>query len=175
MNTMKMLLPVLFAAMLLLGGAGCTEKEKVQSTAPQQQAAQTTAETKTTAGTQKTAESKTTGETVGKIAQAFAQSEGQDVAQMRDDQGGTALMFAAETGQTNIVNALIARGADVNAQNDRGYTALMLAVQKNHLDAAKALIAAGADVNAKDKDGKTALDVAKTDEIKELLKAAALK
>ena len=111
-------------------------------------------------------------ETLGKIAQAFAESEGQDLTQMRDDQGGTALMFAAETGQTNIVNALIARGAGVNDRNDKGYTALMLAVQKDHLDAAKALIAAGADVNAKDNEGKTALDMAKTDEIKELLKAA---
>lgn len=47
--------------------------------------------------------------------------------------------------------------------------------EAHQLECVKALLAAKADVNAKDKDGKTAADVAKTDEIKELLKAAGAK
>ena len=46
--------------------------------------------------------------------------------------GSTALMFAAENGYTETVQALLAAGAEVNAKTDTGTTALMLAVQNGH-------------------------------------------
>jgi ankyrin repeat protein len=55
------------------------------------------------------------------------------------------------------VEALIAGGAGVNAQDDDGNTALML----NELTSDDALIKASADPNIKDDDGKTALLYAK--------------
>ena len=54
-------------------------------------------------------------------------------------------------------------------------TRRMRAAKGENMDAVRLLLAAKADVNARDKDGKTALDVARTDEIKELLKAAGAK
>ena len=58
---------------------------------------------------------------------------------------------------------------DVNQHHESAPTPLMQAALKGDADAVKALIEAGADVNAEDNDGNTALDVAKTDEVKEVL------
>ncbi|NRB28689.1 MAG: ankyrin repeat domain-containing protein, partial [Roseibacillus sp.] len=58
-----------------------------------------------------------------------------------------------------IVELLIAKGADVNAKfEDDGSTPLHLAAWKGHFETAELLIAKGADVNAKDKDGETPLN-----------------
>ena len=56
----------------------------------------------------------------------------------------------AGRGDPAAVEALLDRGADVDAKDIDGRTALMLAIQNGHLDVVKALIAKGADVNAKD-------------------------
>ena len=66
------------------------------------------------------------------------------------------LLNAAKEGQTETVQALIAKGADVNAKEKNGWTALIRAAKKGHIDIVKALLEAGADVNAKDKMGGTA-------------------
>ena len=66
-------------------------------------------------------------------------------------------------GQVNIdiVAALIAAGADVNAKTiGGGTTPLHFAASGGHVDIAAALLAGGANVNAKDKDDKTPLDLA---------------
>ena len=57
------------------------------------------------------------------------------------------LQFAAQNGQTELVQELIARGADVNYQNARGYTPLIYATRAGHLDSMKAIVEAGADYN----------------------------
>jgi hypothetical protein len=59
----------------------------------------------------------------------------------------TYLMSAASGGQLDIVNLLIAAGANVNAVSEFGRTPLSLAAYEGHADIARALIAAGADVN----------------------------
>ena len=84
--------------------------------------------------------------------------------------GRTPLMFAAEKGNLEVVEALIVLKADVNARivpkvfrsglplpgwesrSERptpGWTALMLAIQYGHDDVTRALLKAGAKVNAK--------------------------
>ena len=85
----------------------------------------------------------------------------------------TPLLHAAEGGHKEIIELLIAKGADVNAKNLRGETSLYDVVGRGHKEIAELLIAAGADVNAKDNDGSTPLhNAAKHDEVVELLIAA---
>ncbi len=73
---------------------------------------------------------------------------------------GDTLLHAAAAGfRTDMVEALLARGADVHARNRRGATALHYAADTNHDDAdAQAatigvLLQAGADADARDKSG----------------------
>lgn len=64
--------------------------------------------------------------------------------------GHTLLGAAAQAGQTESVRALLALGADPNAQRERGYTPLHLATMRNQLPTAELLLEAGAVVDARD-------------------------
>ena len=73
--------------------------------------------------------------------------------------GWTPLHFAARDGYKEIVELLIAKGADVNAKdNDGGTTPLHHAASYGRNEVVELLIAKGADVNAKDNYGGTPLD-----------------
>lgn len=65
----------------------------------------------------------------------------------------TALMLASQFNLIQVVNELIEKGADVNAQKEGGPTALILACYHGHPEIANALIDAGANVNASDMGG----------------------
>lgn len=54
------------------------------------------------------------------------------------------LIEVARKGDTEKVQALLAKGADVNAQNNTGNTALMVAQQKGHKETFQLLTEAGA-------------------------------
>jgi len=93
--------------------------------------------------------------------------------------GMTPLHYAADEGHTEVVELLIANGADVNAKNENGWTPLHLAAYWGGKEIVELLIAAGADVNAKDMSNwiGTPLDIAThpenpidTAEIAELLR-----
>jgi len=58
---------------------------------------------------------------------------------VQDEDGGTALLMAAECGQKNIVELLLDRGARINAQNENGATALHLAAGRVRIHATKSL------------------------------------
>ncbi len=58
------------------------------------------------------------------------------------------LLAAARDGQVEIVESLLAKGADVNAARGDGLTALHLAAEGGHQAMAEALVAAGAAVDA---------------------------
>ena len=92
-----------------------------------------------------------------------------------DEGNYTPLDWAARNGHTECVKLLIAAGADVNKANKWGETPLYEAAYWGHTECVELLIAAGADVNMADKEGKTPLDVAGTEEIKQLLRAAGAK
>ena len=78
-----------------------------------------------------------------------------------NDQGATPLMVAAEAGDVEAVNKLIAKKADVNRKHrDSGKTALMLAAAKGNAEVVDALLAAGAAVDIRDNDDRTAYSYA---------------
>jgi ankyrin repeat protein len=57
----------------------------------------------------------------------------------------------------DIIKSLLDHGADVNAKGSGGFTPLMNATLASHSERIKLLISRGADVNARDDSGKTAL------------------
>jgi ankyrin repeat protein len=73
---------------------------------------------------------------------------------------GTALGNAARSGSVEIVRALLAARADVNARQAGWQTPLMVAIQANRPDVVRLLLAAGADTTAKDACGRTAMALA---------------
>ena len=76
------------------------------------------------------------------------------------DSDTTALIEASYRGYTEIVQILIDKGADVNAQGDYGYTALIAASAIGHTEIVQILIDKNAKVNEKNNGGYTALLVA---------------
>src|SRR5437879_790902 len=99
--------------------------------------------------------------------------------------GGSAILTAVYHQRKEIVNLLVARGAeltifeacaageferverlvaentvDINAHSDDGWTPLHLAAANNKLDALKTLVAQGADVGAANREGLTAVQLA---------------
>lgn len=71
-----------------------------------------------------------------------------------------ALWWAAGVGMTDVIDRLIAAGADVEASDDWGSTALINAASSGKVDAVRHLLAAGADPRAHISDGRTALNLA---------------
>ncbi|MDQ3684845.1 MAG: ankyrin repeat domain-containing protein, partial [Acidobacteriota bacterium] len=67
------------------------------------------------------------------------------------------LMQAAESGDTDVVESLLAENTDVNEPLSGGETALIRAASNGHVETVKILLAKGADVNAKPANGMTAL------------------
>ncbi|KAF3656940.1 putative serine/threonine-protein phosphatase 6 regulatory ankyrin repeat subunit C-like isoform X2 [Capsicum annuum] len=74
-----------------------------------------------------------------------------------DEEGWVPLHSAASSGNVEIVEILLNRGADVNQKNDGGRTALHYAASKGRAKIAELLISPGAKINAKDKVGCTPL------------------
>jgi len=90
---------------------------------------------------------------------------------MNDD-----IIAAAANGNTETVQSLLNRGADINAKDSNGQTALMRAAYEGHLDIVQLLLEYDADINITDEDGWTALQYAQEFEhfeISNLLKDAA--
>jgi len=86
-------------------------------------------------------------------------------------QGGRApLHFAADYGQTEVLEYLISKGADVNALDKHGISPLLSAIFEGHTASVKLLLSKGADKNGKAPSGDSFIDSAEKDEIKALLK-----
>ena len=82
----------------------------------------------------------------------------------RDDTATTPLHNAAIGGHNEIVELLIAKGADVNSKGLGGVnTPLHNAIMKRHKEIVELLIANGADVNALNEYGDIALGVARNE------------
>ena len=73
----------------------------------------------------------------------------------------TPLMLATANDVPALAQALIGKGADVNAVNGGGVTALMIAAAEGHADMVEVLLRAGANASAKTSRGDTALSIAR--------------
>ncbi len=90
---------------------------------------------------------------------------------------GTSLMASAYVGAVELVQDLVARGADLEARDESGYTALMYAANAAEDEVVRLLVDAGADVDARDRQGATPIMFAAQQgalrSIKKLLSAGA--
>jgi ankyrin repeat protein len=66
---------------------------------------------------------------------------------VRFEHGMTMLIRAAEAGNVDATNGLLAAGADPNIEAENGFTALTLAISQRHVAVVKALLEGGADPN----------------------------
>jgi ankyrin repeat protein len=89
------------------------------------------------------------------VKQLVSTSQDVNVSDKATDQ--TALAYATENGNREMVQTLIVAGADINARSRDGQTALMYLSRKADLDFVRLLLATGADVNARDRGGETPL------------------
>lgn len=73
------------------------------------------------------------------------------------------LQLAASRGETNLIEEILAQGADINELNKHGKTALMLAAGNGRVEVAKLLLKHNATIDAQEIDGMTALMMAASD------------
>jgi len=78
-------------------------------------------------------------------------------------------MYSVWVGNSAAVNMLVARGADINAQDIDGKTALMLALYTQREEIAIFLINAGADLTLVSNDKQSALSMMGAKDKEELL------
>ena len=72
---------------------------------------------------------------------------GVDINQAEPNRQQTALMWAASEGHAAVVDALLEKGANVNAATKAGFTALVFAALKNDAASVRSLLRAGANPN----------------------------
>jgi len=91
--------------------------------------------------------------------------------------GSTLVMAAVRAGDVELVRWALDHGADVNAARPtkNHATALMMAAGYGNLEIVNLLLARGADPDAANHKGKTALDLAKGQEVKDLLRTPAVR
>ena len=86
----------------------------------------------------------------------------------KDNYGGTPLHYASRNGRIEIVRELINYNADVDEKDKNGWTPLHYASADGHIEIVRELINY-CDLFITNCDGETALDLAKTDEVKQLI------
>lgn len=77
----------------------------------------------------------------------------------RDGEDWTPLMWAAATGQTEMAQILLGRGAQMDLQSKKGETALMVAAESCDEKILLLLVHAGAKADLKNKSGSTVRDM----------------
>jgi len=87
----------------------------------------------------------------------------------RNKEGKTALHFAVDQKNTEIVRLLLAQGANPNISDNLGWTPLHIAAQVNAFTIVQLLLDVGADINSENLQGQIPADLANNHEMKNLL------
>ena len=82
--------------------------------------------------------------------------------------GWSPIHYAASTGQTEILQYLISKGANVDAKSPNETTPMMLASRHGYIQIVKILLNSGADFSIKNQQGMTAIDFASKANQKEI-------
>lgn len=88
-----------------------------------------------------------------------------------DDDGLGLIHWAADRGNTEILQFLLNSGVDINLVDPDGQTALHYASSCGHLECVKLLIKFGADRTIKDKESQSCVDVAENSNLADLLRS----
>jgi ankyrin repeat protein len=98
----------------------------------------------------------------GDLAEVRKQLSGNANPNAQDSSGATALIYATQAANPELLSILLRAGADPNVRTYMGQTETMAASISFRLpeEKLKILLAAGADVNAQDQEGQTALMLA---------------
>uniref|UniRef100_A0A1I8GM49 ANK_REP_REGION domain-containing protein n=1 Tax=Macrostomum lignano TaxID=282301 RepID=A0A1I8GM49_9PLAT len=104
------------------------------------------------------------------LAFAILRQLTEDVFDLPDSEGVTALMLAADAGHHQLIEKLVELGASVQVQDSHGRTALTRACEAGHVRAAKSLIDNGADASHQDDRGLTCVQWAEQNGHSELLR-----
>jgi uncharacterized protein len=91
------------------------------------------------------------------VKRVLSQNSTPEVVNARQPDQSTALGWSVHAGSKQVVEMLIAAGADVNLADENGDSPLSLACQQGNLDLAKLLLAKGADVQKARWNGETPL------------------
>ena len=103
-----------------------------------------------------------------KMISMIADFDGEDLNTV-DEEGETALVIACRHSHSEIVNALITKGANIDSVGTVGHTALMTAVEKNSVDCVSILLQLGADFRVTSGNGTTALHLSACHETPRML------
>ncbi|MDP2207008.1 MAG: ankyrin repeat domain-containing protein [Alphaproteobacteria bacterium] len=90
----------------------------------------------------------------------YLDSNPQAVNQPEKLTGWTPLILAAGEGNIEMMDLLLARGADMEAKDKRGFTAMLTAARNGRLKAAATLINRGADATVRDASSRNVLSYA---------------
>jgi ankyrin repeat protein len=85
--------------------------------------------------------------------------------------GQPILCWAVKSSKLNILELLLKNGANANPNTTDGISPLMIAAENGQTEVVKLLLKHGAEPNAIDNKGYSIIDVAKTEEIRELVKS----
>lgn len=92
----------------------------------------------------------------------------------KDDYGRIPLHWAINAGSIEVTQILLETKVNVNAQDKNGKAPLHLAAKENHAELVKVLLSNRADISVKDHHGDTPFNLTTNEEIKALLRNAAL-
>jgi len=99
----------------------------------------------------------------------FIESQGTNV--NVDIDGRSPLHYAADYGQTEVLQYLVSKGANINTKDKHGISVILAAIWEGHIDCVKFLIQKGCPKDGLTPDGTKYIDAAEKAEIKALLRS----